>query len=359
MTIAVKISSASLDSNLNNDFNYHCFSVLAKLHPEVKFIFIAEAAINTNSISQSNVTTVITGPQIKNMLLAHYWYSFKLPAILNKYNADYFFSDYFFCNLKSNTKQIIRANNDVFLKSGRGRKFALKSDYIIASNEYVKKTIDDKFPLLKNKTIVIQHGTDNKFEHLEYSQKESIKSLYSDGVDYFLLYAKGETNDKIIMALRAFSVFKKWQKSNMKLLIILNEKQETDLSKNLSNYKFKDDVKLISDAPEIDLISIAAASYTSIFIDDDLLVQKNMLDALTMNIPIILPDHDYFHSSFSNAALYGVESEKTLSKNMILLYKDENHRNQLIEAGKLLVECLDWNIIVSKLWRTIIESTET
>jgi len=240
-----------------------------------------------------------------------------------------------------------------------GRKFASKSDYIIASNEYVKKTIDDKFPLLKNKSTIIQHGTDNKFQHLDYLQKESIKSSYSYGVDYFLLHAIGETNDKILMTLRAFSVFKKWQKSNMKLLIILNEKQETVLSKNLSNYKFKDDVKLIVNAPESDLISIAATSYSSIFIDDKLLVQKNMLDALTMNIPIILPDHEFFHSSFSNAALYGVESEKSLSKNMILLYKDENQRDQLIESGKLLAKRLDWNNVVSKLWSTIIESTET
>jgi glycosyltransferase involved in cell wall biosynthesis len=118
-------------------------------------------------------------------------------------------------------------------------------------------------------------------------------------------------------------------------------------------------VKLIVNAPEIDLISIAASSYTSIFIDDDLLVQKNMLNALTMNIPIILPDHEYFQSSFFDAALYGVESEKSLSKNMILLYKDENQRDQLIESGKLLAKRLDWNNIVSKLWSTIIESTET
>ena len=359
MTIAVKISTVSLDNNLYDDFNYQCFSILATLHPEAKFIFVIDKAIDTNSILPSNVTTVIVGPQIKNNLLSRYWFNFKLPVILNKYNVDYFFSDSFFCNLKSNTKQIIHAYNNEFLNTVTGKKFSRKADYIIAPNEYVKKAIDDKFPLLIKKSIVIEYGIDNEFQQMEYSQKESIKHLHSDGVEYFLLHAKDETNDKIIMTLRAFSVFKKWQKSNMKLLIIINEKQEPDLSKNLSNYKYKSDVKLIVNTSEVDLISIVATSYACIFIADRLFIQKIMLRALKMHIPIILPDEEFFHSSFIDAALYGVETENALSKNMILLYKDEDYRNQLIDAGKIMANSLDWNIIVSKLWNTIIESTET
>src|SRR5262245_60083883 len=105
MTIAVQISLSGTENDLLDNFNYQCFSLLAGDHPNDHFIFIFDSPFDPSLINHSNITPVILGPEMKNSLLQYYWYNFKLPRILNKYNASIFISSNHICSLRTEAEQ--------------------------------------------------------------------------------------------------------------------------------------------------------------------------------------------------------------------------------------------------------------
>ncbi|WP_353934802.1 glycosyltransferase, partial [Acinetobacter baumannii] len=66
----------------------------------------------------------------------------------------------------------------------------------------------------------------------------------------------------LLHLLKAFSLFKKWHKSNMKLVIAgrLAWHYETFLEK-LKTYKYKNDIVLTGYLPETDLQALVAGAY--------------------------------------------------------------------------------------------------
>src|SRR6476469_5522058 len=73
-------------------------------------------------------------------------------------------------------------------------------------------------------------------------QKEHIKEGLTDGMEFFYTDARFATNQEIIQLLKAFSVFKKWQRSSMQLVLRLQFVHAID--EELSNYKFRDDIRI-------------------------------------------------------------------------------------------------------------------
>ena len=93
-----------------------CFSDLAGKYWEHHFIFIFDRAFDPAIIIQKNITPIIVSPQIKNRLLSHYWYNFKLPKALNKYHADIFINNGVNCSLRTPTKQCMILEDISFLQ---------------------------------------------------------------------------------------------------------------------------------------------------------------------------------------------------------------------------------------------------
>ncbi|MEI8052517.1 MAG: hypothetical protein WCH52_02130 [Bacteroidota bacterium] len=351
MTIAVQINSTSSNNNFFGDFNYLHFSLVARRYKNFKIMFISDQPFDPCIFIEPNIELVTLSPQISNGILAKIWYTVKLQKILKKNKIDFFFSNSYFCNLKELSKQIIFINDDSFLKKKSMEKYILASSFIITPNEYIQTKLSERFPALINKLLFISPFINENVKPINYSQKQEVKNIFSDGVDYFLLYANNTTTANIIMALKAFSIFKKWQLSNMKLLIVTGEKQNKKLSKEIENYKFRSDVKFF---PENNVDVLCSAAYASVFFPDGLKIDNKMLDVMKMNIPILLPEQDYHQSFFKESALYFLNNESSLSQKMILIYKDESTRSSLINSAQLITSAHNPNTAVEKIIDTII-----
>src|ERR1700709_1229022 len=106
MTIAVHIAVPEVQNDLSTNFIYNCFIILAATFPGNHYIFIFDKPFSPALITEKNITPVLAGPQTKNRLMQYYFYNFKLPRLLNKYNVDYFVSAEV-CSLRTTVPQCL------------------------------------------------------------------------------------------------------------------------------------------------------------------------------------------------------------------------------------------------------------
>ncbi|MES1224189.1 MAG: glycosyltransferase, partial [Bacteroidota bacterium] len=113
---------------------------------------------------------------------------------------------------------------------------------------------------------VIKPACRNVINELPWAEAESIKTQYTGGRSFFLFAGNISDQHQLIELLKSFSVFKKWQQSNMQLVIAGYTTGETEaFEEKLQHYKYKSDVVLLKDVEETEIAKLIAASYTVVY----------------------------------------------------------------------------------------------
>lgn len=156
-------------------------------------------------------------------------------------------------------------------------------------------------------------------------KKEKIKSEITNGIDYFLYTGSTNAKEGLISLLKAFSQFKKWQKSSMQLIIVdKNDLAGKDFLKTLQSYKYKNDVKILSNLPPQDLPLITATAYAAICLSDYPNFETPVAEAMQCAVPVIAGSIEPITKIAGDAALYVTQGDVAeMANQMILLYKDE------------------------------------
>ena len=365
MTIAVHIDLTDQQNDHTANFNYTCFSILAAGNPGHHFIFIFDRPFKTPLITEKNITPVLIGPQIKNRLLQHYFYNFKIPRVLNKYHADFFISTDT-CSLRTTVPQCLIIHdlsffqkNNLFAKSDvrylkRYTKFFIKkSALVIVLNAELKKTLVGLFPAAENKISVTGIGIDDTFSPIGYDKADAVREQLTEGKQYFVFFATETSVANIITMLKSFSIFKKWQKSNMQLLILSSATQNKNMVKELSNYKYRGDVAIIPFENTETTATFLAAAYAAIHLPCMEITETEGLHTLACAVPLITTDTDFSKSIYKDGALYAATNEKEISEKMMLLYKDEKLRNAQVQKGNAIAATHRWQNSAADVWRTL------
>ena len=149
MTIAVQLSAPETTNDTGAVFNLRCFTKLAKLHPAIRFIFIFDQEPKSGFEPLPNISVILSGPVVKNNLIQHYWYHFKLSRLLNRQNATLFISSTFTCSLKTNIPQTIWLNDATLFSTNGNRqtkkwlsRYIAKADTIITINQDIHAAVE-------------------------------------------------------------------------------------------------------------------------------------------------------------------------------------------------------------------------
>ncbi len=128
---------------------------------------------------------------------------------------------------------------------------------------------------------------------------------------------------------------------------------------SLKTYKYRNEVRLIINAGKVELASITAAAYAFVYpvlFEDTCL---NVLQAMQCNVPVIVADVEPFHELCGDNILYvSSDSFEAIADKMMLLFKDENKRNALIEKGKQQSTQYNWDRAANQLWNVITKTAE-
>lgn len=215
-------------------------------------------------------------------------------------------------------------------------KFKLSpASYLAVSSEAEKEMAVQKWNLADDHVLVIQASAGNIYSPMPWTDKQSVKMKHMQGREYFLITAKGKTQASFLSFLKAFSGFKKWQHSSMKLAVSgsLTFAQTDDWKEKINSYRYREDVIVLKEEEE-PLSTLLAGAYAFIHTpsqDNDVIP---LLQSMQCQTPCIsfatAPIKEYAGDA---AVVIDNLNYEELSDKMILLYKDEIMRSRLIENG--------------------------
>ncbi len=373
MIIAVNAGFLHNDHLTNNGtFIIECFSRLAKKFPQHHFIFISDTTIHKKYIRYQNIIPVITGPQIKNPLLLQYWLNYKVPAVLRKHKADVFFS-IGVCSLRTKVPQCLMVNELSFLHhphfftrswlrfyKKNTLKFFNKAKVVITACRFLKQDVINFYKIKEDKIDVVYQGINEIFTPVNWQQKEAIKEKYTAGKEYFLYSGEIHCNKNLINLLKAFSFFKKRQKSNMQLVLATTAAaKDPSFNQSLAAYKYKDEVKLLDNLAIETLAAITAAAYAMVYPVFYEGFCTPSLEAMQTDVPVITSNKTAMPEICGDAALYiNPDDFNDIADKLMLLFKDENKRNELIVNGRQQAYKYNWDKTTKLLWQAVEKCNE-
>ncbi|HEX7847399.1 MAG TPA: glycosyltransferase family 1 protein [Chitinophagaceae bacterium] len=340
-------------------------------YPQHEFIFLFDRPFDEQFIFSTNVKGVVVGLPARHPLLWKLWYDIKIPAALKKYKADVFVSTDGFCSLATKLPQCLVLHDLAFLhfpeylsKSGSlyykryTPKFLKKAGVVATVSEFSKQDIIKQYGLAAEKIRIIPYAARETFDPIDEEKKQLTREKYSEGKNYFVYAGSIHPRKNLINLLKAFSVFKKKQKSNMKLLIVGRlARKYNSFTESLKTYKYRDDVIVTGYLPESELVNVVGSAYAMVYPSLWEGFGVPVLEAMRCEIPVITSTNSAMQEIAGDAALFADPNDfNEIAEKMMLLYKDEDLRHRLTKKGKLCEEKYSWDSSAQQLWACIEEA---
>ncbi len=334
-----------------NARNFETFIQLAKLHSGHTFLFFYDSETSHSTLPENIISIVIT-PQATISLKWKIWYNLKLPASLKKNKADIFISEKFI-SLKTKIPQILLSpdlsyifhqvlidkKHSPFYKNNIP-KFLNKAEKIVVNSHYFKNEIIERFKIEEQKIEIIYPEIKKISDTISQEEREVIKEKYAEGNEYFIYNGIISTKQNLLNLLKAFSFFKKRQRSKMQLLITGKPGEKYDeFVRSLQSYRFKNDVKVLKEVTPNETEKILASAYAMLYAPFYEAEGIEVIEAMKMEAPLIVSETVILKEYCGDAALYiDPNNFNGIAEKMMLLFKDEQKRKELIEKGKLQIE---------------------
>ena len=364
MRIAVynKIFPAGFNEGYNDFISETTRQVIAA-HPEHEFILLTDDKEGDLAKSFSNCSTVYLQYPSDNSLLWKWWLNITVPAVLKKINADVFIASGFVSSkLKIPQCMILPglqhmhypgmfSKTQLFFLRRYMRGFLKKANTVVMPSLQMQKILKDKFNTESRKMFTLYCTSGKNILVDKQKKTRLVKKMAGDKL-FFLAQGEHYTTEELLNLLKAFSVFKKMQQSNM--LLIITGKAESNFNKHLDNYKYRKDVSLYQSTSHEEELMLAETAYAVVipsYYDDSAFYTIRAMQCAT---PVIAAAKTASQEIASDAALYfnpGDFSE--LASKMMHLFKDESGRKKLIEKARLVTTGYTAEKSAALLWQAI------
>lgn len=351
--------------NTASGFTAGFLQSFAERHPSHRFIFISDKPFAEKTGFASNTSIIVTSPEIKNNLLLQYWYNYKLPALLKKQQADVFVGLQGACSLRTKIPQCLVIDDTSFIgepsfflrpharyyKKQMGAWLA-KVKWVGVFSESTISMLADAFKMDAAKAVLLNASVGNNFVALDENEKERVKEKYAAGMEYFLTHSCNNPRSNTLTLLKAFSFFKKRQKSNM--LLLVSGQPQPEIIQALKTYKFRSAVVLLPATDATETAKITAAAYAIIhpFLYED--TGQAVLQAMQCRVPLLCSALGALPAICGDAALYfNPNGFEDIAEKMMLVYKDEDKAKQLVNTGAEIVARYQKDNTQEMLWSLI------
>ena len=195
----------------------------------------------------------------------------------------------------------------------------------------------------------------NTVTSLSWTEAESIKTQHTAGRDFFLFTGDIDDRHRLIELLKAFSLFKKWQQSNMQLVIAGYPVLQTGaFEEQLASYKYRHDVILLKNLPQHEIATLTAAAYAVVYPAEQNILSLTLLQAIQCGVAIIASDTEA-NRQLTDTAIWVDNNhlQEGFANAMMLLYKDENQKQQLVEKVKEQAGSFAREKMLGEVWQSI------
>jgi glycosyltransferase involved in cell wall biosynthesis len=372
----IAVNTIFLQKNNLEGYGYFVQEIFKRLvvkYPQHEFYFLFDREFDEQFVFASNVKPVIVTPKARHALSFKYWYDVKLPLALRSIQPNIVIQPFGFCSLTTKYKQLLVVHDLAFLHYPKfvakhhlwyyknfTPKFLKKASGIVTVSAFSKNDIEKQYSIAPEKIDVVFSAAKEIFKPVGYAFQLETKDKYAEGNEYFLFVGGIHPRKNLMNLLKAFSLFKKWQRSNMKLLIAgkLAWNYE-DIIKKIETYKHRKDVILLNYVAEDELVKIVASAYAVVFPSYLEGFGVPLIEAMQCEVPVIASNTSSMPEVGGDAALYCDPADiESIADKMKVLYRDENLRNSLIKKGKQQYQKFNWDETARLLWNAVLKITE-
>ena len=280
------------------------------------------------------------------------WYNLKLPAAFKKNNVDIFISESFI-SFKSKIPQILISpdltyiffpalidKKQISFYKKNTLKFLNKAEWIAVNSHFLKNEIVSRYRIEEQKIKIIYPTIKKSSVSISEEEREVIKEKYAEGNEYFIYTGIISAEQNLMNLLKAFSFFKKRQRSKMQMLITGKRGAKYDeFVRSLQSYKFRNEVKILEEVSPNETQKILASAYAALSVPFYECEGNEVIEAMKLQVPLIVSETGFLKEYCGDAALY-VDPNKfnDIAEKMMLIFKDEQKRKELIQKGKLEIE---------------------
>jgi glycosyltransferase involved in cell wall biosynthesis len=354
-------------------FLYETLWRITRDHPEHEYFFIFDRPFDSRFIFNTSVKGIVTGPAARHPLLWKLWYDIKIPLVLKRLRADVFVSCDGFCSLATKIPQCLVVHDLAFLHYPAFNKgthqlfykrytprFLEKAKSVATVSEFSKQDIITQYGTDPAKINVVYSAAKEIFYPLSDDDKLMTRDQYTGGKEFFLYTGAIHPRKNLMQLLKAFSVFKKRQQSNFKLVIAgrLAWKYNSFIE-GLKTYKYRNDVVMTGYLEEKELVRLTGSAYAMVYPSLWEGFGVPVLEAMHAGVPVITSGNSSMQEIAKEAALYvNPEDHTDIAEKMMRLYKDENLRKELIKKGFSRSAEYSWNKTAGLLWDSILKAVE-
>jgi glycosyltransferase involved in cell wall biosynthesis len=362
MTIAFSLLQ---EGNERENFILKTFYHNAISHPDHTFLLITKNKYNSLS-GIKNVAQLAIEKEPVTLFPQFVFYNFQLPKILKKNKAEIFVTENF-CSLFSKIPQILVSdlaafNHNRYTKNKKTfwldsflSRSITKATAVITFSNYQKEKIQQNFKINSSKIEVIFPGTEKDLSPVSFEKREATKDSVADGNEYFAYAGLLSEGQNLTNLLKAFSAFKKRQRSQMQLVFAGEPGEDFSNFKNsLDHYKFRNEIKVFPSASKEKILEICSSAYAFI---DPASYSNNfqmLFTAMKSEVPVLISSKSPLAEASGDASLsFDAENTKDIAEKMMLIFKDETMRSRLAVDAAAKVETLKWEKSSDALWSNI------
>jgi len=351
-------------------FTYQTLERMVRNHPEHEFFFFFDRQYDPQFIFAPNVTPVVVHPQARHPVLFYLWFEWSVPLMLRKHKIDLFLSPDGYMSLSTNVPTCLVIHDlafehypDHFVMSHRlywrhySPLFARKAKRIATVSTFSKEDISKRYGIDPATIDVVYNGAHDEYKPLSFDEREAVKQQYADGCEYFVFAGALHPRKNIVNLLKAFVIFKKRQKTNMKLVIAGRPAWKyEEVEQMRMEMPYKEDVKWIGYMNVDELSRVIGAAYLLVYASLFEGFGIPILEALQCNVPAIVSNTSSMPEVAGEAALLvDPTSPEDIAAKMHILYKDEALRQKLIVKAGEQIKKFDWNSSSEKLWESMMK----
>lgn len=126
---------------------------------------------------------------------------------------------------------------------------------------------------------------------------------------------------------------------------------------DLKKYKYREDLIMLGYLNEDELVKITASAYAVVY--PSLLEGFGVpvLEAMKSRVPVVTSSGSSMEEIAQGAALFAdPKNFEDIADKMMLIYKDERLRKELIEKGTAIADQYSWKRTAELLWQSILKA---
>jgi glycosyltransferase involved in cell wall biosynthesis len=361
MTIAVHTEDRQ-PAIANHEWK-NIFETLFRQYPEHRFVFLSPARDAGELPLLPNVVVPSTFLTTSIPILKKWRQKMQLNGLLKQYAADIFVTNELYLRLDKSIRQVLLLTDEqVFKITGNRKKFPLnkpriknaleRADQVLVVSSFAAKFLCSAILLREDKVTPCGLAAGSSLKPLTWEEKQEIKESITGGKEYFLYTGSISPGNHIITLLKAFSLFKKRQLSNLQLVLAgpilwpLGGFEE-----KLATYRYRSDVIVLEKADELLQAKLLGAAYACVNPSTSEGFSAFQLMALCCGIPVISSSQN--SEPESEAVLRAGNNAEEIANQMKLLYKDENFRASLVVNAAMETEKYNPSAVAAHVWQAI------